>query len=192
MSATPARLGPAVGVATLARANLGAIPCERMRRSVFFALVAAASISVSVTAPGCATYTQDLERAQRHYDSNQFEKALALCRVLEDDLDSLSAADNAKYAYLRGMTDYRLASVAQQGTNVADPRRAFRDNSRHWLALASAIDQKTPGGISPEQKQRLTEALDDLNKDVYGGAGDPGPAASAAASAGAPPAPPAK
>jgi hypothetical protein len=141
-----------------------------MRCSAFFALAAALSVSIAaVGGAGCATYTQDLERAQRHYDDNQFEKALALCRVLEEDIDSLSPAETAKYAYLRGMTDYRLASVAQQGTNVADPRRAFRDNARHWLAIASAIDTKTPGGISIEQKQRLKDALDDLNKDVFGG-----------------------
>lgn len=146
-----------------------------MRSPVLFALAAALSLSVGAFGGvGCATYTQDLERAQRHYDDNQFEKALALCRVLEDDLDSLSAADKAKFAYLRGMTDYRLAGVSQAGTNVADPRKAFRDNARHWLAIASAIDQKTPGGITAEQKPRLTEALDDLNKDVFGGAaGEP-------------------
>jgi hypothetical protein len=152
-----------------------------MRRSTFPGLVLAASLAASSALAGCATYTQDLERAQRHYDANEFEKSLALCRALEDDIDSFSAADNAKYAYLRGMTDYRLASVTAQGTNVADPRRSFRDNARHWLGVSQAIDKKTPGGLTAEQKQRLGEALDDLNKDVFGGA-DASPAAAPAGS----------
>ena len=166
--------------AALARVVPGAIPSRRMRRSALLTLALALSIPAVAAVAGCATYTQDLERAQRHYDANEFEKSLALCRALEDDTDSFSAADNAKYAYLRGMTDYRLASVAAQGTNVADPRRAFRDNARHWLAVAQAIDKKTPGGMTPEQKQRLGEALEDLNRDVFGGAGEAAPASSAA------------
>ena len=43
-------------------------------------------------ATGCATYKQDLERAQGHYDANRYENALALFRVLEADIDSLEPA----------------------------------------------------------------------------------------------------
>lgn len=121
---------------------------------------------------GCATYRQDLDRAQKHYEENQYEKALALFRVLEPDIDSLSDAEQAKYAYLRGMTDYRLAGLAlasQVPGGVADPRRGFRDNARHWLAVASAVEKNTPGGLTGDEKTRLTDALTDLNKDVYGG-----------------------
>src|SRR5512139_1309424 len=121
---------------------------------------------------GCATYRQDLERAQKHYEENQYEKALALFRVLEPDIDSLSDAEQAKYAYLRGMTDYRLAGLALAASvpgGVADPRRNFRDNARHWLAVAAAIEKNTPGGLTGDEKKRLGDALTDLNKDVYGG-----------------------
>ncbi len=122
---------------------------------------------------GCATYRQDLDRARKHYDENQYEKALALFRVLEPDIDSLSDPEQAQYAYLRGMTDYRLASqqvAANVSGGVVDPRRAFRDNARHWLAIANATEKNTPGGLTPDEKKRLVDALDDLNKDVYGGA----------------------
>src|SRR5262245_54466219 len=119
---------------------------------------------------GCMTYKQDLERAQNHYNRNQYEDALALFRVLEPDIDSFSAAEQAQYAYLRGMTDYRLSSNAPAGTGVADPRKGYRDSARHWLAVAAAIEKKSPGGITPEEKQRLGDALTDLNRDVYGGA----------------------
>lgn len=102
----------------------------------------------------CATYREDLNRGQRYYEENKYENALALWRVLETDTDSLSLYDQARYAYLRGMTDYRLG---------------FRADSRHWLAIAKATEQEHPGGLNPEWKQRLEASLDDLNKDVYGG-----------------------
>jgi hypothetical protein len=118
---------------------------------------------------GCSTYRSDLDRARAHYDHNEYEAALALFRVLEPDVDSFSNAEHAQYAYSRGMTDFRLAALANPGTAVADPKAAFRANARHWLAIARAIEKETPGGLTQEEKQRLDEALGDLNKDVFGG-----------------------
>src|SRR4051812_1742344 len=112
---------------------------------------------------GCMTYAQDLDRAKTHYEKNEYEAALALFRVLEQDMDSYSTSEQAKYAYLRGMTDFRLSGLAAQGTNVADPKRSFRDNSRHWLGLAAAIEKQTPGGLTEDEKKRLEETLTDLN-----------------------------
>lgn len=104
---------------------------------------------------GCATYREDLNRAQVLYEENEYERALSLFRVLERDTDSLSLNDQARYAYMRGMTDYRLG---------------FRPDARHWLAIARATEQEHPGGLSQSWKDRLDEALNDLNRDVYGGA----------------------
>jgi hypothetical protein len=129
-------------------------------------------LAATSTALGCMTYNQDLERAKSHYERNQYENALALFRVLEDDMDSFSRADQAKYAYLRGMTDFRLSGLATKGTNVSDPKKSFRDNARHWLAVAAAIEKETPGGLTEDEKKRLAETLTDLNHDVYGGADD--------------------
>jgi len=106
-------------------------------------------------ATACATYREDLNRGQRLYEENQFERALAIWRVLEDDMDSLSLNDQARYAYLRGMTDYRLR---------------FRSDARHWLGIAAAIEKEHAGGLSVEWKERLKVTLEDLNHDVYGGA----------------------
>jgi hypothetical protein len=103
----------------------------------------------------CATYREDLNRSQRFYEENEYERALAVLRALEHDRDSLSLNDQARYAYLRGMTDYRLG---------------FRADARHWLALAKATEQEHPGGLSQPWKQRLEDALNDLNRDVFGGA----------------------
>jgi hypothetical protein len=143
---------------------------------------------------GCATYRADLDRARAHYEKNEYEPALALFRVLENDMDSFSAAEQTQYAYSRGMTDYRLAALANQGNGVADPKGSFRANSRHWLAVARAVEKETPGGLTGDEKQRLDDALVDLNKDVYGGGDSATPAPTAAVassatpSAGAPPA----
>lgn len=104
---------------------------------------------------GCSTYREDLNRGQRLYEENQFEHALAIWRVLEADTDSLSLNDQARYAYLRGMTDYRLG---------------FRPYARHWLGVARAIDKQHPGGLNQEWRDRLEKSLEDLNHDVYGGA----------------------
>jgi len=116
----------------------------------------------------CSTYRENLTRGQRMYDENEYERALAIWRDLERDMDSLSPNDQARYAYLRGMTDYRLG---------------FRTDARHWLAMAKAFDQMSPGGLSAEWRSRTDEALTDLNKDVFGGGEKPSPADSAAASA---------
>jgi len=162
-----------------------------MRRLVSWFLVLSA---LGSGATSCATYSQDLERAREHYEANRYEQALALFRVLEHDMDSFSPAEQSRYAYLRGMNDFRLAELAPQGSGVQDPRKAYRDNARHWLGLAAAIEKNTPGGISTEQKQRLGDVLTDLNRDVYGGAesvpdaAPATPAATEGAPAAAPPA----
>ena len=109
--------------------------------------------AVLLLGTACATYREDLNRGQRLYEENQYERALAIWRALESDMDSLSANDQARYAYLRGMTDYRLR---------------FRTDARHWLGLASALEKEQPGGLSVEWRERLKVTLDDLNKDVYG------------------------
>jgi hypothetical protein len=139
-------------------------------------IVCALLIGASALA-GCATYTEDLNRGQQHFEANEYERALAVWRVLETDLDSLTPMDRARYAYLRGMTDYRMG---------------FRADARHWLALARAIEKETPGGLQASWKDRTEEALKDLDKDVFGGAeasdDSASPAGSGSAPAGAPPA----
>ena len=120
-----------------------------MRISLFFLL------AIALGSVACATYSEDLNRGQRMYEENKYENALALWRVLENDTDSLSLNDQARYAYLRGMTDYRLG---------------YRSDSRHWLAIAKATEQEHAGGLSVEWKERLEQSLADLNQDVYGGA----------------------
>ena len=108
---------------------------------------------LAVLLVACVTYREDLNRGQRLYDESQYERALAIFRVLEGDQDSLSPPDRARYFYLRGMTDYRLG---------------FRRDARHWLALARATDHQYPGGLAPEWHERLERYLGELNREVYG------------------------
>jgi hypothetical protein len=106
-----------------------------------------------LSAVACTTYRDHLNRGQRYYDENDYEKALALWRALEPDMDSLSDQERARYSYLRGMTDYRLG---------------YRSHARHWLAVAQAIEKKYPGGLEEDWHHRAKEAIEDLNKDVFG------------------------
>ena len=112
-------------------------------------------LAIALCPVACATYREDLNRGQRMYEENQYEHALALWRILEEDADSLSPYDQARYAYLRGMTDYRLG---------------FRADSRHWLAIAKVTDQAHAGGLSAAWRERMEQSLTDLNQDVYGAA----------------------
>ena len=116
---------------------------------------------VAFLVASCSTYREDLNRGQRHYEENEYDQALAIWRILEEDRDSLSLSDQARYAYLRGMTDYRLG---------------FRPDARHWLAIAKAIEQEHPGGLDPQWQKRLNQSLNELNREVYGIAKDPKPA----------------
>jgi hypothetical protein len=144
-------------------------------------LVLALATSALGAAAGCSTYRSDLDRARAHYDKNEYEPALALYRVLEPDIDSFSPAEHAQYAYSRGMTDFRLSALASSGNSITDPKASFRSHARHWLAVARAVDKETPGGLSDDEKQRLEEALADLNRDVFGGGEADAPSAGKAA-----------
>ena len=81
----------------------------------------------------CATYRDDLDRAMVHYHSNEYDKALALLEVLEDDIDSLSPSERAHYSYYRGLSHYRLDQ---------------RHDARHWLGVAAARNKARAGSLS--------------------------------------------
>ncbi len=112
------------------------------------------AFALSLGVASCATYRDDLLRGERYYKASEHEQALATWRILEADLDSLEPRDQARYAYLRGMTDYRLE---------------YRADARHWLGIARELEQLYPGGLAGEDKQRIEEALNDLNDDYYKG-----------------------
>jgi hypothetical protein len=124
---------------------------ETLRRTLAAAVVATAA-SAAALAAGCATYRNELARSQQAFDANQHERALGLLRDLEKDVPSLSFPEQAEYAYLRGMTDYRIG---------------YRADARHWLAVARTYDERSPGVLPADWKARLGKALDEMNAVVY-------------------------
>ncbi|MBN1608074.1 MAG: hypothetical protein JW940_15680 [Polyangiaceae bacterium] len=110
------------------------------------------ALTMVVCVGGCATYQDDLNRGQQAFEQNHYDEALSTWRALESDTDSLGPGDQARYAYLRGMTDYRLG---------------FRADARHWLALADAVAEKNPTVLNEDWRKRLNEALADLNAEVW-------------------------
>jgi hypothetical protein len=114
-----------------------------MRFALAFAFLISCLASTS-----CATYRDELVRAQSAFENNQHERTLSLLRDLEPDVTRLEEPQQAEYAYLRGMTDYRIG---------------YKSDARHWLAVARAFDEKTPGILPTDWKQRTVETLAELD-----------------------------
>ena len=83
---------------------------------------------------------RELQRGQRYYERNEYESALAVWRSLDANSAALGPHEQTQYAYLRGMTDYRLG---------------FRAEARHWLARAQAGEHLHPGGLPSAWNERL-------------------------------------
>ncbi len=115
----------------------------------------AVAVAVAVLgAAGCATYEQELGRAEQHFSHDEHAQSLATLRALETDWYSFGARDRARYAYLRGMTDYRIG---------------FKADARHWLAIAAQIERENPGSLAATEKQLVEEKLGELNQVVWSG-----------------------
>jgi hypothetical protein len=104
---------------------------------------------------GCATYSKDMERVRTHYTRSEFPAALGLLRVLGDDQGLLSKKERVQYAYLRGMTDFRLGASA---VKVAD-RVALRRASLYWLERASERSADEPEALIDAERERMTSTL---------------------------------
>jgi hypothetical protein len=114
--------------------------------------VVAVALSCGPMLAGCATYQDDLARGQRAFEGSEDERALAIFRILEPDTSHLSESDRAHYAYLRGMTDYRMG---------------YKSEARHWLSISSAMVKQTPDVLPEDWAKRMNDALKELNEAVY-------------------------
>jgi hypothetical protein len=112
----------------------------------------AVALSCAPMLAGCTTYQDDLARGQRAFEGSEDERALAIFRILEPDMSHLSDTDRAHYAYLRGMTDYRIG---------------YKSEARHWLSMASAMVKETPDVLPEDWAKRMNDALKELNEAVY-------------------------
>lgn len=120
-----------------------------MRRLAILAIVLGCSCVL-----GCATYRDELNRGQTAFEANKHEQALAIFRALEHDQTHFDPAERARYAYLRGMTDYRIG---------------YRADARHWLAIAKEIDGQNKDALPAQWKTRLDTTLGDLNETAWSG-----------------------
>lgn len=122
-----------------------------MQKALVLVVLVLAAASSSATI-GCTTYRDQLVRSQRSYEQNQYERTLGLLRALEPSVTRLSTPEQAQYAYLRGMTDYRIGN---------------RIDARHWLAIARTYDDASPGTLPADWKSHMTDALDEMNAVVH-------------------------
>lgn len=105
-------------------------------------------VAVAMLCVGCTTYRDALVRSQDAFQKNEYEQTLGMLRALEPDVSHLTTPEQAQYAYLRGMTDYRIG---------------HRTDARHWLAIARAHDDATPGTLPVDWRTRLNDALSELD-----------------------------
>ena len=119
-----------------------------MKRVAFVCAIVIGAVALA----GCNTYRDQLVRAQHTFENNEHERTLTLLRELERDVDHLTTAEQAEYAYLRGMTDYRIG---------------YRSDARHWLSIAKTYEDTSPGMLPTDFKTRMTTSLDELNGVVY-------------------------
>ncbi len=124
-----------------------------MRKAIVVRLAAAAlSFALAASPLACATYQDDLARSQKAFEQNQHERALAILRALEIESTHLTPSERAHYAYLRGMTDYRIG---------------YRSDARHWLSVARSIEATTPNSLPIDWSKRMNETLGELNEEVF-------------------------
>lgn len=116
--------------------------------------LALVAVLASASVAACATYRDQLVRSQAAFERNEYDRTLALLRDLEPDMTRLATPEQAQYAYLRGMADYRIG---------------HRSDARHWLNLARAYDETSPGILPADWKARTVEALDELDGAVQEG-----------------------
>lgn len=112
-----------------------------------FALLLGAALPLS-----CSTYARELGRGERAYDENDYDRAEALLRALEPDLEALTPDERVRYCYTRGMSTLRLGAG-----------RPSRGEARYWLSLASASLRAHPGALSESQRARMGTALCELD-----------------------------
>jgi hypothetical protein len=107
-----------------------------------------AAMLLALATSGCATYRDELARGQTAFEQNQHERALAIFRPLEQEQEHFSPSEQARYAYLRGMTDFRIG---------------YRAEAWHWLVIAAELDRAGKGLLPRDWKRRMEDALADLN-----------------------------
>jgi len=97
---------------------------------------------------GCANYTDQLNRAEFHFQHARYEAALVNLEDLELHLGGLSTADRVRYANVRGMAHLRLDQ---------------RSDARHWLSVAREDLKLEPTAMSAANRATLEQTINGLD-----------------------------
>ena len=65
-------------------------------------------LALAALGTACTTYRDELGRGQRAFEQNDHDRTLAILRDRGPDVKRLTMPEQAEYAYLRGITDYRV------------------------------------------------------------------------------------
>jgi hypothetical protein len=123
--------------------------------------VGAGLLSMACAGAGCGGASADLTRAREAYDHGDLYRTLALLRIVGESEASLSLEARAQHAYLRGMTDYRIAATLSD--DRAEERAIFRGCARRWLERARSFARNPmPNGLSPEQIELVARTSSEL------------------------------
>jgi hypothetical protein len=136
--------GPLLGAALA----LAALLARRGRLALGLGLLLAAP-------SGCSTYARELVRGEAAYDDNDYERAEALLRALEPDLEALTPDERVRYCYTRGMSLLRIGE--------AGPARG---EARYWLSLGRASLRAHPRSLGEGQQARMAAALCELDREA--------------------------
>lgn len=118
-------------------------------------------IGLALAGAGCGGPTADLTRARQAYDQGDLYRTLALLRIVGEGEGSLSFEGRAQHAYLRGMTDHRIAATLP--SDRAEERVIFRGCARRWLERARSLaPTPTPTGLRAEQLALIAQTLTEL------------------------------
>lgn len=118
-------------------------------------------VGLALAGAACGGPSADLLRARQAYDQGDLYRTLALLRLVGDDEASLTPEGRAQHAYLRGMTDHRIAATLPEGR--AEERRIFRGCARRWLERARTLTPASaPGVLAADQLAQLTQTLNEL------------------------------
>lgn len=104
-------------------------------------------VFIAALLAACGTHREQLARGQQAFERNDYDRTLAILRDLERDRSRLTQAEQGTYAYLRGMSDYRVG---------------HRANARYWLSIARTYEESVPGTLPADWTARMHEALEEL------------------------------
>jgi predicted alpha-1,6-mannanase (GH76 family) len=124
-----------------------------------FTLPRIAAVLLALVTPACANYSEQLARAEEHYQNARYEAALTNLEDLEIHRAGLSRNERVRYDLVRGMSHLQLDQ---------------RQDARHWLALAREEAGSEAGALTEEARTNIERVLaqtDPLNPQPAGGPG---------------------